>query len=195
MATQANACHWRNASASGYAHALGRSFVDKRRALDTVVNVTLLVTCVLVSAAAFDHLWNRNTVNGRPPSGPSYQLGEQLPQIDGINFAHASKTLILAVSSRCKYCTESMPFYARLAKERSAAGYRIVIVGFESEATLREYVGGHSLDVDGLKSIKQNDLKVSGTPTLILADASGKVQGEWRGLLGERETEVEAALR
>ena len=169
--------------------------MDRRRIVDNIVNLCLVVTCLLVSVAVAQRLWQGEPV--APGSRPSvqYEPGETMAALPGVEYATAPKTLVLVLSSQCRYCTESMPFYLKLAEMRASASYRMVVVGLETREVLSEYLASHKLQPDAVISAASGTLKVSGTPTLILVEKTGAVTAQWSGALRGREQEVETALQ
>jgi hypothetical protein len=93
-----------------------------------------------------------------------------------------------------------MPFYSTLLKRSIETGQKgrlqLAVVSMEPVETSRIYLEQHGLEIPTVTAVKRGDLKVSGTPTLLLVDRSGAVQRIWRGKLSPpQENEVlEAAL-
>ena len=121
--------------------------------------------------------------------------GDVLPQVEGFRYSDAPKTLLLFVSTQCRFCTESMPFYKRLSTGKGRGTFQFVVVGAEPVNTLREYIGDFAVEPDRIITVSRGLFEVSATPTAIVADGTGRVRGYWRGLLRDRERELEAALR
>lgn len=160
--------------------------------LELVANVCLIGASLAVVAAVGMNLWKANVQ--RFPDA-AYSIGDDLPPLGTLNYSEVEKTLFLVVSSNCKYCVQSMPFYARLAASRRAPkSLRIVVAGAESEESLRSLAAKHALDPDEVVSLERGALRVRGTPTIILANRQGRVIGYWAGLLLDREKEVLSAL-
>ena len=123
-----------------------------------------------------------------PPPRPQYGLGDTAPKIPGIDYASSSLTLVVFLRTTCIYCTESLPFYAQVVKDRDREGVPIRIVGItkEAEEDLRTYLNKHSVKFDAIASITANPwAKLASTPTLILVDRLGEVRRMWVGKLAE----------
>lgn len=136
--------------------------------------------------------------NGPTVATPSaYSPGSAIGSIDGIDFSTGRGTLLLFASSRCRYCTDSMPFYRKLATiPTSENQWRFVVVGREPAEILQGYVQSHALTSVKIISIAPGVVRVRATPTLILVDTRGRVVREWRGQLQPRqEEEVIGAIR
>ena len=167
---------------------------------DTCTNVGVLAVCGLLGVSVAFQLAERfgaDVPGGSQTAQLSYREGETLPAIDGYSFKDAEATLVLAVRSTCKYCTESMPFYTRLndSLKQTGRATRLVAVSTDSVDVLKEYFDKHGLAPELLRTVSEKDLKIAGTPTLILADANGVVKKIWVGLLNaEREAAVISAV-
>jgi len=87
-----------------------------------------------------------------------------------------------------------MPFYRRLADRtnRDRVGLQIVAACPETKEACASYLNGNGLKVDQIADISHSDLRINGTPTLILVSKNGAVQGDWIGQLSKPvEGEVE----
>lgn len=109
-----------------------------------------------------------------------------LPEID---WQKNGKTLLMALSTTCHFCTKSGPFYQRLAKEHGDA--RLVALVPQSTEEGQSYLRQLHVDVDDVRQASLGQLGVSGTPTLILVNGSGVVDDVWVGALApDKENEV-----
>jgi hypothetical protein len=159
-----------------------------RAALEVAANASVVVASgvlvwVLVGPGAAFRV--RQTPRAAPPS---YAVGERFAAVAGLEFARAPLTLIVWVRSTCRYCTESMGFYRRLAAAPRRA--RVVVVGAEPVERLREYVGEHGFAPDEVVSVGAEAVKLPVTPMLVLVDAEGIVRAVWRGKLGSAAEEA-----
>lgn len=165
--------------------------------LETLVNVCLVVTCVLTSSLAVKQILRPSQESGRNSKGPpppEYRVGDKLPPIDGLQYAEGNKTVVLFISTHCRFCADSLPFYKRLAELSEQSGFRVVIAASEPEALMSDYLRKNAVKVTAVRTVPPELFKVAATPTIIVADRDGKVAGYWRGLLNGREREVETAL-
>jgi thioredoxin-related protein len=98
----------------------------------------------------------------------------------------------MVLSTTCRYCTASIPFYQKLAQQRSErAGLKLVAVMPQGIQESREYLSKHGIPVDEVRQAALDEVNVSGTPTLIEVDRSGTVVRSWVGKLPpEKESEV-----
>lgn len=146
----------------------------KHLTFDRVVNV-VLVAAVLYGIAAI-----------RPasrPAGQTYEPGETVPAIAGVDYGASKRTAVLFVRSTCHYCTESMPFYQSLVK----GGARIVAISGEPIESLDIYLHEHGLFIERATVERTSWPKLQGTPTLLIVDDAGRVVRSIVGMVAERD--------
>ncbi len=124
------------------------------------------------------------------------RVGMSLAQaLPGVDWAANKRTLVLALSTQCHFCTESAPFFQRIQKE-TAKGLKMVAVLPQPAEESRKYLQGEGVQVDDVKQARLSAIGVSGTPTLLLVDNSGKVADVWQGKLpAEQEGQVLTVLK
>jgi hypothetical protein len=167
-----------------------------RIALGTLFKVTERFTTVAAGLAASMVIWTvvrpqgplEDAATTRAPT-PSFTVGERFPQLPGLDIASAPSTVIIWISTSCRYCTESLPLYAALLGKRSLT--RVVVLGAEPEDTIRAYLSGHGLLVDGVLSVRRTEVKFRGTPTVLLLDQTSRIRRIWRGMLPSAADEAE----
>lgn len=154
-------------------------------------NAVLIATCCVVMYS----VWQRAYRPGTPGAlVQGYQAGDVAPEIDGVRYQVRPLTVILALSSTCKYCAEDADFYKALSQARTQRNFQLVVVGTEQPTTLTEYLRGLEINSDHLASVLPGTLRISGTPAIILVDSGGRVTSQWVGALRGRESQVEAAI-
>jgi hypothetical protein len=123
-------------------------------------------------------------------------VGAKLP-ITGIEWAKNERTLLIALSQGCHFCSASAPFYQRLTKEMSGRkNIGIVAVLPQAVNDARNYLSKLGVSVADIRQVSLDDLGVIGTPTLILVNKEGFVTNSWRGQLpANREDEVLTQLK
>jgi len=143
--------------------------------------------------AVSDHsVANLSSAKGQLPGESPIKAGTKL-SISDTQFATSGQTLILAISSTCHFCSESAPFYKKLAQKRG--NIRLVAVLPQPVADGQKYLSKLGVSVDEVRQLPLDKIGVQGTPTLILLDASGIVRNSWVGFLPpEAELDVLNAL-
>ncbi len=175
--------------------------------LETITNVAIIVTAALLCAVLIKHLFfakpqplpasalpvRADTPARKPPAGNQVQAGAKLPMSD-VDWAKNGQTLVLAVSNKCHFCSESAPFYQRLVRDRGQT--RVVAVLPQTVDEGKAYLAGLDVAVDEVRQMPLPSLGVRGTPTLILVDGNGVVLNTWAGKLSpDREISVINSLR
>lgn len=128
-------------------------------------------------------------------SRPGPQVGMSIKEsLPGVDWAKNKRTLVLALSTQCHFCTESAPFFQRIQKER-AKDLKLVAVLPQPITESHRYLEGEGVTVDDVKQAQLNSIGVNGTPTLLLVDNAGTVKQVWQGKLQpQQEDGVLAAL-
>jgi hypothetical protein len=117
--------------------------------------------------------------------------GTQL-SLDGIDWSTGKANVVLAISTSCRFCRESVPFYQKLAKQRgeNAAINLIAVLPQEIQGSDR-FLKEHEIHVDAVRTVKLSEVSVNATPTLMVVDQTGSVVESWVGkLTPEKEKEV-----
>lgn len=120
----------------------------------------------------------------------------QAVTIASYSWREAPKTVLLAVSVTCPYCTDSAAFYRALLANSNPDRYRVVVTAAEPEEQVEAYL--KSLALSGtfdIRTVAFRELGVRVVPTVVVVDRNGLVQGIWHGKLSApQEDEVWSAL-
>jgi hypothetical protein len=167
---------------------------------DVLINVAIGFACVAIGVNATLQVVERLRANdssaeSRSRRGPvtGYRQGDTLPTVTGLDFTKSRQTVILLVSSSCRFCTESMPFYGKLVDavgRKSSEQIRLVAASTESPEQLRTYFDRHAVPPMTAFAVRPDQFKISGTPTVLLVDSQGRVQSTWLGRLPKAEEDA-----
>jgi len=102
-----------------------------------------------------------------------------LPSID---WSKSDHTILLALSTTCHFCSESAPFYQKLAQAKRA-DVRLVAVFPQSIQDGSAYLQKLGVAVDEVAQSPLSAVGVSATPTLILVGTDGAIVDSWVGKL------------
>jgi thiol-disulfide isomerase/thioredoxin len=180
---------------------------DTVKGTQVAANVAIIVAATLLSAVLI-----KSYIIAKPgsPDGPTQAsnaiVGATRPAVDvqiqpgtkislsGVDWAKNGRTLLLAVSDKCHFCSESAPFYQRLASRHGKI--RLVAILPQPVDEGKKYLDGLNVSVDEIRQAPLTLLGIRGTPTLILVDNSGAVIQAWRGkLTTDKEAEVVASVQ
>lgn len=154
-----------------------------------IIVVALLIVAVLTRQYLFPKQSPNPTAQSAAPRAP--KTGDAVA-LSGVPWQQNGKTLLLAVSPTCRFCTESAPFYRRLVEKRGDA--RLIALVPQTVGEGQSYMKNLGVDISDVRQVSFDDLAVSGTPTLILVNGDGKVAETWVGAL-KPETENEVLSR
>ena len=113
------------------------------------------------------------------PAAKGTNLKSVLP---GVDWAKNQRTLILAISTQCHFCTDSLPFFQKVTKD-SGCHVKTLALLPQDKAQAEEYLSKGGVKVDDVRQVKLDSIGVNGTPTLLLVNAGGTVIDEWQGKL------------
>jgi len=151
--------------------------------LSTII-VSLLLSIVLIKVFLLPE--------GRPAASaarPQVAKGTSLKgSLAGVDWSKNGRTLVLAISTRCHFCTDSAPFFQRLSKERPASTKLLAVLPQAVDES-RKYLEQEGVHVDDVKQAQLDSIKVRGTPTLLLVDNTGTVAQAWVGKLEPSQQE------
>jgi hypothetical protein len=161
---------------------------DTAKGIQVAANVAIIVVAVLICAVlAKDYLAPKsvapvpspNSFINRPPN-TGIQPGTKIT-VNGVDWAKNRRTLLLAISNKCHFCSESAPFYQRLSREHDKV--QLVAVLPQSVEEGHAYLDSLKVTVDDIRQGSFTLLGVRGTPTLILVDSNGTAVKSWVGKL------------
>lgn len=152
--------------------------------LEAAAYVSIIILALVTSSVLIKRYWVGAAGATRDPH---VAAGTKV-SLPGVRF-DGRPTLVMALSTTCRFCKESAGFYRRLAEEASRqGGVRLVAVLPQPAGEARQYLDGLGVGVEAVESPLES-VGASVTPTLILVDEAGVVRRSWVGKLPEREEE------
>jgi redoxin len=151
-----------------------------------IIVVALLLGGVLVNRYLLPASSTPETIED-----PRIKPGTKL-SLSGLDWEKGDKTLLMVLSTSCRFCTESAPFYQRLMQQKAGrADVRLVAVLPQSVGEAQQYLSTHGISVDEIRQAAPGAAYARATPTLIIVDRTGSVIESWVGKLpAEKEAEV-----
>lgn len=158
------------------------------RRLELAANVATIALALVAGGVLLERSLGR-----RGSSGPVPAVGSKIA-LPAADLEGADRVVVLALSTTCRYCTDSAPFYRRLAAAASGKNVRVIAVMPQPAAEGRQYLAG--LGLQGVPvSAPLPSFRVAGTPTIIVVRGDGTVQQSWTGQLPTaQEREVLASI-
>lgn len=171
----------------GVVYELKRWIMNERKLknyLEIITNTAVLLVAVAVLSA---FTWSYFTRTLTPELQSGFKRGQDFTQLPPSIYSGSTQTLIIALNTKCSYCSESLPFYKRLAEiqRRNDRATRVVAIFPDAEDEVRQYTRQNQLDIETIPAVDFRMLDLAGTPTITLVDNSGKVLDFWIGKLSE----------
>lgn len=162
---------------------------ELKEKLEVVTNI-MVIAGVLVFGGVLYWLYTNHAKS--LPEAPA--VGTVLPALPGYSWDGHSQSLLLALRKGCHFCEDSMPFYRELLKTEKSGGSkaRLVAVLPDSETDATRVVRDAQLDVPMVAPFQLQEIRVTGTPTVILVDGKGTVEKVW---VGEQDAAGQQAIR
>ena len=159
--------------------------------IEVVSNIAIIIVALLFGGVLISRYMFSSPASPQPVEAESIKAGMKLP-ITNIDWSKSDKNLLLVVSTNCHFCTESAPFYQKLAQQNAGRGdVRLIAAMPQSVDDAQHYLKEHNISVDEVKQESLDDMNVRGTPTLIMVDRNGAVVQSWVGKLPpEKQAEV-----
>lgn len=161
------------------------------RIAELVANIALTITCLVAIVVLV-----RNGL-GRGAAAPVHEESSLRGPRPGTQMNLAwpkqGRAVVLVLQTRCRYCSESAPFYRRLLAAIEAAGTTLNVVAIlpDPPEVSRKYLEDLGLPIGDIRQSHLQDLGVRATPTLMTVDSSGRVEASWVGRIPhEKEDEV-----
>jgi len=153
--------------------------------LEKISNMMFAVMCLAVSVAAVQYvLAARTTPARRSPVAKGTRL--ELPAAIA---AEGKPSVLLVLSTQCRFCTESMPFYTKLSKlpETREGRLRLAAITLQPVPEMQKYLAAYSLPVSAVVPIADSGFNVSATPALVVIRGDGTVVESWSGWLDTQQ--------
>lgn len=164
--------------------------------LNIATQVALICASIAVTtSSAFDiyaRLYPAPAAPSFAPSRPAptaFRPGARAPVVAGVDYARADRTLVLFLSTHCKFCDMSVPFYQDLAAKLAAGAGRnrkLVAVFSQTADEVNQYKQRKQLPIETVADASVGDVGISGTPTLLLVASDGTVLRSWVGAPQEK---------
>ncbi|HEU5415414.1 MAG TPA: hypothetical protein VFW31_16725 [Candidatus Angelobacter sp.] len=152
--------------------------------IEIATNIAIIMTA-LVIAASF--VRNYEKKNDEPKA---IAAGETL-RLKDLQWQSENKTLVLALSTNCHFCNESAEFYKRLVIECKRRKIQTVAIFPQPVIESTAHLQSLGIAVDQVRQVFLPQIRITGTPTLLLVDHFGTVDHVWIGkLTSKRENEV-----
>lgn len=165
------------------------------KTLELMANAAIIALALLLGWLAIKrHFF---TPARQPASLESPALVGSRLALHGGAWAGPGPTVLLALSTHCRYCTESAPFYRRLAQALATRpDTKLLAVLPEDSAEGQRYLQALGVPGADVRQAPLPAIGIRGTPTLLVLDNTGVVVNAWIGQLNAAdESEVWRVLQ
>ena len=162
------------------------------KAIGLLAQVSTISIAIILAVAVIQYRKAPQQTKPPPPvSFAALRVGERVLLV-GVDWSKNERTLLMALSDQCHFCSASSPFYQRLTKEMSAQENIGLIAVFPQSANeARKYLNTLGVSIADVRQSSFDALGVIATPTLVLVNKEGIVINTWRGQLPpSKEDEV-----
>lgn len=159
--------------------------------VELLSNISIIVVATLLGVVLVHRYLLPGSLKSQAVEGAQIKPGMKL-SLPGVDWGRSTKTLLLVLSTNCHFCTESAPFYQRLAQEKAKHGdTSLIAVMPQSVSEAQKYLSDHGISVDQIRQATSGAPYARATPTLIMVDRTGSVIESWVGKLPpDKEVEV-----
>ena len=116
---------------------------------------------------------DKSKVNG-PAVGTRIELPVDLARAD-------TRSVVLGLDVRCRYCRESSDFYKRLVASVGDSDIKLLAYFSTPVQESREYLARMGIEGIDVRQVQLSDVKIHGTPTVLLVDGEGTILNSWVG--------------
>jgi thiol-disulfide isomerase/thioredoxin len=164
--------------------------------LEVLANIAVVVTAIILCSVLVRKYFFSSTKQAAPVEAfqskspgssvsrrSSIQAGTKISLV-GIDWSKSDRTVVLALSTGCHFCSESAPFYQKL-QQQNPNNVRLVAVLPQSVEDGRNYLTKLGVPLNDVVQAPLSSVGVSGTPTLLLINHDGVVTDSWVGKLSD----------
>jgi hypothetical protein len=151
--------------------------------VEFIANVAIIVVAVAICGVLIKQYFFASPA----PTSRQPVIGSKI-ELPGVDLSSNDKTLLLVLQKGCRYCTESGPFYQKLAQEAGNKGGQVKLVAVlpQDIDEGRRYLNDLGVPAVNVAQASLDSLSVGGTPTLIMVN-HGAVSNVWVGKLDAAE--------
>lgn len=150
--------------------------VLKEKSLEKLSNVAVIVVAVVVMVVLLRHEFGA-------PKPPSHRYEASRVAMSTITNKPSKLNVVLGISTVCHFCEQNMPFYKTLSGLEAPGRVALYTIFPQSSDEAKTFLQAKGVSPNGVISSPLSNYKIEGTPTLLLVDASGKVEQAWVGAL------------
>ena len=150
------------------------------KVLNVIGNISTVALCCFM---AYSYVTEQ-----RPSASPRVDVLITDNDKQLLNIGTHGKTILLALSPNCRFCTISAPFYRELRlKTKGKVTFSVIMPSNEEIAS--RYMSRINLEPDLLRTFSLQKMNIQGTPTILMFD-EGKLKNIWTGVLSPNDQKI-----
>jgi thioredoxin-related protein len=117
---------------------------------------------------------------------PSTTLVGKKLDIPGVAWNSSQISAVVFLSTECRYCEASMPFYRRLVSEHhqtASSGVALLAISLEPSEYVNKHLASEQVQFDHVYQLAQSNRLLRETPTFLIVDKDGIIQLAALGVL------------
>ena len=153
--------------------------------LETATHVCLIGLCCLAAGLLIEQRF----FSPAEEENPAHDLIGREVKLPGANWQSAPLSVLLQISSKCRFCNESMPFYKQLTTAGQARKIPMIVASRDAVDVMRKHLDEQQVAVDRVLHSRLDEFRM-GTPTVYVVDSKGMVKRVFIGKLdaaGEKQ--------
>jgi hypothetical protein len=166
------------------------------RYLERVTNAAVIFAVIVFCVTVAKDYWLKQTAHSG--QGAIHQAnnfkGTKL-LVSGVDWSQSDRTLVLAISTQCHFCLESIPLYRTLSGAAAVKTGKVSIVAImpQEMSAAQSFVKQSDIHANKVISVDLDRIGVSGTPTIFIVNRTGTIESAWIGKLSAAEQRELAA--
>lgn len=165
-----------------------------KQILDVVATVATLGVLAYLSYTFYQDRSNQSSAMASLKKRQQQTAITKLPDID---YGLRRATVLVAITTKCDYCRQSMPFYRTLQSNAEADGsnMQLVFISPEQRELVQLFLATNSVHAE-VQTVDFAEHGIGATPTLVMVDRAGHLMRQWRGRLSnEQQADLLGTLR
>ena len=151
--------------------------------LERLTYICLITLSVVSAGILIKRAWLTHSAQKQMAS-PNTLVGKRL-DVPGVIWNSSQISAVVFLSTECRYCEASMPFYRRLVSEHHQTaknGVSLLAISLEPSESVNSHLTSEQVQFDHVYQIAQPNRLFPGTPTFLIVDKNGIIQ---RAAFGE----------
>lgn len=158
--------------------------------LEKATHISLIAVSIIAAAV----LVNDHVLLHHAATPPRSLVGSKIV-LAGVEWPPQGRTIILVVSSHCRFCKASASLYHTLTTNRADGTPRIIVVSADPENEINTFLTEYEITVDQTIHAPPSRVGVVGTPTILIVNSLGRVEASFVGQLSPvQETKLRSIV-